>query len=80
LSQAEYINILKWEANPDNEDIINYRVYLIEDNQKTLLTTLAADEFECRYRKVSKDKEYIYWIVAVNNKSREGDPAIVVVR
>jgi len=80
LSQAEYINILRWEANPDNEDIANYRIYLVEDSQKTLLTTTNAETFELRYRKMEKDREYTYWIAAVNSGSREGDPAIVVVK
>jgi len=80
LSQAEYINILTWSANPDNEDIVNYRVYLFEDEQKTLMATLGADEFECRFRKVNKNREYRYEIVAVNSTMREGDPALVVVK
>jgi hypothetical protein len=80
LSQAEYINILTWSANPDNENIVNYRIYIVEDGQKTLLTTLAADEFECRYRKMNKNREYTYQIVAVNSAMREGDPAVVVVK
>jgi hypothetical protein len=80
LSQAEYINILTWSANPDNEDIVNYRIYLVEDGQKTLLTTLAADEFECRFRKMNKNWEYTYQIVAVNSTMREGDPAVVVIK
>lgn len=80
LSQAEYINILRWEPNPNNEDIVNYRIYLVEDDRKEILTTAGADTFEVRYRKVAKNKEYMYWIVAVNSASREGDPAIIVVK
>ncbi len=79
LSQAEYINILTWYANPDNENIVNYRIYLIEDGQKTLQATLGADEFECRFRKMSRTREYTYHIVAVNSTMREGGAAVVVI-
>jgi hypothetical protein len=39
-----------------------------------------ADEFECRFRKMNKNREYTYEIVAVNSTMREGDPAVVVVK
>jgi hypothetical protein len=80
LSQAEYINVLTWEANPNNEGIMNYRIYLVGEGQKTLLTTSDSGGFKYWHRKVDKSKQYTYWIVAVNSSSREGDPAIVVVR
>jgi hypothetical protein len=80
LSQAEYINELKWEANPNNTDIVNYRIYLIEGEQKTPLATVGTDTFVYLHRRVEKDKSYAYWIVAVNSLSREGQPAAVVVQ
>lgn len=80
LSQAEYINILTWEANPDNADIINYRIYRVEGPQKTMLTYVESNVFEYRERRVEKDKAYTYWIIAVNAEWREGAPAEVVIQ
>ncbi|MBN2198362.1 MAG: hypothetical protein JW747_00770 [Candidatus Aminicenantes bacterium] len=79
LSQAEYINVLNWEANPDNDDIIRYRIYRVEGEEKTLLTYVDADVFSYRERGVEKDTAYTYWITAVNSEEREGEPAVVVV-
>jgi hypothetical protein len=80
LSQAEYIHILTWKANPDNENIQGYRIYRLDGGQKTMLTNVQADVFEYQNRRVDKDKEYIYWITAVDTSWREGDPAIVVIK
>jgi hypothetical protein len=33
LYLAEYINQLTWHANPDNENIVKYRIYLISETQ-----------------------------------------------
>jgi hypothetical protein len=80
LSQAEYIHILTWEANPDNENIQGYRIYRLDGGQKTMLTNVQADVFEYQNRRVEKDKEYTYWITAVDTSWREGDPAVVVIQ
>jgi hypothetical protein len=80
LSQAEYINVLTFQAHPDNVDITGYRIYLVEDGQRTELATLGADTFEYRHRGVFRDKVYVYEIVAVNTEPREGHPATVVVQ
>jgi hypothetical protein len=80
LSQAEYINVLAWKAHPNNVNITNYKVYLVEGSEKMLLVTLGANEFQYQHRMVNKDKQYTYWIVAVNNEPRDGDPAAVVVK
>jgi hypothetical protein len=80
LSQAEYINVLTWEANPDNADIVNYRIYRVEGPQKTMLTYVDSNVFEYRERRVERDRVYTYWIVAVNAEWREGAPAEVVVQ
>jgi hypothetical protein len=82
LSQAEYINILTWENNANNVNIASYKIYLVEGSQKTEVASLAADQTTYTYwiRNMSRDKEYTYQIVAVNNEPREGDPATVVVK
>jgi len=80
LSQAEYINVLTWEANPDNEDIVKYAVYLVGEAEKKMLAIYGSDVFEFRHRKVDKDGVYVYWIVAVNDEEREGEPAVLAVQ
>jgi len=82
LSRAEYINIISWEANANNINIARYKIYLVEGSQRTEVASLAADKsaFTYWHRKVDKNKEYTYAIVAVNNEPREGDAATVVVQ
>jgi hypothetical protein len=80
LFQAEYINVLSWEANPNNENITYYKIYLIDEMHKTLLAALSGNDFKFWHRKVDKEKIYIYWIVAVDISGREGEPAIVTVK
>jgi hypothetical protein len=75
LSQAEYINILSWQLNPDNVDIVAYRVYEVEGSSRVLLAERDAHTFEYRHRMVEKSKKYVYMLVAVNNENREGLPA-----
>ncbi len=80
FSQAEYINVLTWEANPKNKNIIKYRIYQIEGENNVLPVELDSDTFEYWRRRVVKDKQYVYSIVAVNDENRESDPAIVDIK
>jgi hypothetical protein len=80
LSQAEYVNVLKWNLNPDNEDIIKYRIYQIEGNSQSLLAEVSSAPFRFQHRKVDKNKAYTYSVLALNNEDREGEPAYVTVK
>ena len=80
LSQAEYINVLSWQVNTNNENIQNYKIYTVDGQSWSLLVELNANTFEYWHRRVVKDKPYTYAIVAVNDESREGDPAYVTVQ
>ncbi len=80
LTLAEYINVLKWQVNPDNVNIMKYRIYQLEGESKTMLTEVNADTFEFWHRKVAKDKSYTYSISAVNGENREGDQSQVIIR
>jgi len=80
LSQAEYINVLTWQAHPDNVNITKYRIYQVEDESQSLLVELNADTFQYWHRKVEKDRQYDYVLVAVNDEGREGDPAYITVQ
>ena len=80
LSQAEYINVLTWEANPNNVNIVKYRIYQVVGESQSLLVELNADTFQYWHRKVEKDRQYTYLLVAVNDEGREGNPAYLTVQ
>lgn len=80
LSQAEYINVLTWQANPNNVNITQYRIYLVDGESKSLLAELSANTFHYWHRRVERDKKYTYAICAVNDEDREGDPAHITVQ
>lgn len=81
LSQAEYINILNWQANPKNSDITigKYKIYQVHNGGRNLVVELDSNIVEYRHRNVQKNTAYIYEIVAVNSDGSEGYPARIVV-
>jgi len=80
VSQVEYINLISWSPNPDNANIVGYRIRQIEGNSEFLIADLNSSTFKYLHRKVEKNKTYTYSLVAVNNENREGDPAYVIIR
>jgi uncharacterized repeat protein (TIGR02543 family) len=80
LSQDEYINVITWEANPNNENIEKYRIYQMEGESKSLLIELDVNTFKYWHRNVEKEKQYIYALIAVNNENREGDAAYISIK
>ncbi|MFB0564316.1 MAG: hypothetical protein ACETWK_01390, partial [Candidatus Aminicenantaceae bacterium] len=80
LSQAEYIIVLTWEANPKNINIVNYKIYQLEGGNKNLLVELDSGTFEYWQRNVEKDKQYEYALVAVGGEGTEGEAAVVSVK
>jgi len=80
LSQAEYVDVLTWNPNPDNENIVKYRVCQIEGTNRKLLAEITGSPYKFELRKVDKNKAATYSVVAVNNEGREGDPASVTIQ
>lgn len=82
LFQAEYINVLTWTPNPENQDaeISHYRIYQINGNQLILLAELDGQTFEYRHRDVNPDASYRYALVAVTASGREGRPAYLAIQ
>jgi hypothetical protein len=82
LSQAEYINVLRWKENPNNAEltIIKYRIYQVTSNGRSLLVELNPNVFEYRHRKVDKNSQYVYEIVVVIEDEIEGKPATITIR
>jgi endonuclease/exonuclease/phosphatase family metal-dependent hydrolase len=77
---ADCMNFLTWQPNPKNLNIVKYKIYQIEGENKSLLAELNANIFYYLHWKVYREKEYTYALVAVNNENREGDPAYITVR
>ena len=77
LSQVEYINVIKWKNNPQNENVTKYRVYEVRNNNRTILAEIEQGSTEYWHRGIQKDRSYIYQIVAVNDSDREGIPVFI---
>jgi len=77
LSQAEYINVLRWQANPANENIAKYRIYLVGGTGLSLLAEVSSGTFTYWHRRVARAGTNTYAIVAVNDEGREGEAAAV---
>lgn len=85
LSQAEYVNVLTWAANPNNDDlnITKYRIYLmdVEWYGTYLLAEVDADISEYIHRNnIWKDMEYRYIVVGVTEENEEGIPVLVTIK
>lgn len=79
LLQKEYINVLTWESNSLNENVVKYRVYRVEGTSHTLVGEVDAGKRQFLHRKVNEFMSYSYVLVAVNDKNREGQPAAAAV-
>jgi hypothetical protein len=80
LSQAEYFNVLSWQANPSNQDIAKYRIFRVEGNDQSLLAEVNGDVLEYRDRGVTSDGEYTYALVAVDHQNRLSNPVSVTIK
>jgi hypothetical protein len=81
FSQAEYIDILSWQAHPSNEglDIAKYRIYQVSGTTRTLLAEVNSDQTEYQRRKAGSSNLQ-YEIAAVTGSGREGEPAAITVQ
>jgi len=77
---SQFINVLTWQAHPNNANISKYRIYLQSGSAWELRAEVDSATFEYRDKNVAKDGAYTYMIKAVNNEPREGDSATVTVR
>jgi hypothetical protein len=75
LSQVEYIDILSWEANPNNSDlnIVKYRLYA----QQSYYAARLVEEFPpgtktYLVRDVPEYEERTYSLAGVTDKGEEG--------
>ncbi len=80
FAQAEYINSLTWQTNPDNSGltISNYRIFVTSGSTTTLLAELGGDATTYQQRNAGKGSR-TYSVAAVVN-GREGAPAVVTIQ
>jgi hypothetical protein len=80
LSQAEYINVIKFAFNPASSGVAGYRIYRIDGPTWVEIASLGPNTFQYADRGVMKLREYTYAIVAFSASDQESDPAFVVAR
>lgn len=79
LSQLEYINVMTWLANPNNANVLEYRVYVFGDKGWSLLVSVDTDTYKYLHRGLDKSKSYSYALTAVNEEGWEGKKAYFTV-
>jgi CubicO group peptidase (beta-lactamase class C family) len=82
LFRSEYMNILKWTANPKNDpkNITGYKIYILQEGIRILLREVAGGALEYMHRGVEKDRKYIYGVSTITEKTKESIPAITVIQ
>lgn len=80
FSQAEYIDILSWQAHPSNEglDIATYRIYQVSGTTRTLLAEVSADKTE--YQRRNAGPSIMKYEIAAVVGGREGEPSAITVQ
>jgi hypothetical protein len=79
LSYTEYLDVLRWQAPPENVDIMKYRVYYFSASGLVLLAELDASSFRYQNRAIFRNARNTYVIAAVNAENREGEWAYITV-
>ena len=78
LFQTEYINILSWQANPQNQayNISGYRIYRISGKALEFIDEVDPGQLSYRHRRTGEDTSYTYAVVAVDAAGANGEPAL----
>jgi hypothetical protein len=80
LFYRESMISLTWEANPENRNILKYRIYMFdEEGRRTLLDEVDADTFSYLARGLEKDKSYRFALTAIDHQDAEGEAAYTLV-
>ncbi|MGD0783929.1 MAG: hypothetical protein ABSA30_13845, partial [Candidatus Aminicenantales bacterium] len=69
----QYIDVLSWEADPNNRDIQSYRLYRQDGSSWTLVGEFNAQTFTAMDKNVNKTLAYTYLLKAVDSDGRPGD-------
>jgi hypothetical protein len=81
LSQAQYINVLSWQANSGNSglNVVGYRIYRVSGGIRTQVANVDAGTLTYLHRGVDAAASTTYEVVAVLDNTREGKAAGVTV-
>ena len=79
MSQREYIDILSWQTNPENQNIVGYRIYTLEGQNKIFQAEVEGDVYQFYFRDVRPDRTYPYVVATVDSQGLEGNPAVKIV-
>jgi hypothetical protein len=73
LLMARYVNVLTWQANPDNAGIVGYRIFLMDGAAMSLMAEVNASTFEYWHYNVKRVQTYRYAVCAVDTQGRQGE-------
>ena len=79
LMYWEKILYLRWDTNPENKDIVKYRLYTVSSGVQTFLKEYEPDTFEHMIRYVEGNKSYSYALTVVDIHDRESEAVTVTV-
>jgi len=80
IPEGRYVNVLSWQANPENQNVDQYRIYVMEEKGRRLLAELKADDYEFIHNEVELNKKYKYALVAVDKEKRECQPVYTEIK
>lgn len=83
--QIEHLDVLTWQANPFNADkedeVVNYRIYRVNDGAETLLASVSAGTFEYYVRNIEDSTaENVYCISSLDEAGKESLKTCISVR
>ncbi|MCP5107981.1 MAG: hypothetical protein GY950_31620 [bacterium] len=72
LMQQEYLDVLSWESNANNEgkNISGCRIFKMEDGNLVHVTDVAGDTLQYYVRKV-ENEDVVYYLASFDNENRE---------
>ncbi|MBD3415219.1 MAG: hypothetical protein GF421_12425 [Candidatus Aminicenantes bacterium] len=80
LFYQENVIQLTWNVNPDNQNVVKYRIYQIEQWRKfEYMDEVNADVLVYNVRNTSPETQYTFAVTAVNSSDIQGVPAYVIV-
>ncbi|UCE21703.1 MAG: hypothetical protein JSV46_05675, partial [Candidatus Aminicenantes bacterium] len=80
MPEGQYVNILSWQPNPENQNVDQYRIYVVEEKGRRLLAELEADAFQFIHKEAEMNKTYNYALVAVDKEKRECQPVYAEIK
>jgi len=75
FTHIKYVNKITWSENPENEDVVKYRIYRRGFNQNddefVLIATVNGNTFEYLDKEIGKVRGYVYVVTSVDSHGNE---------